>query len=188
MNNTNLRNKNLTFIIDVALFAALAYIAVSLLHIPYGRGGVLHLGDSVIFIAAALLGKKKAALAAALGMTTFNLLSPYAVYAPYTFVIKGVMGYIAGYIAYRKDYEGRNLLNNAFAFATAGAWMILGYYLTAALMASYLLGGSDVTFGAALVTALVAIPGDIIQVVGGMVIALPIIQALKKTPFLKNRN
>ena len=69
-----------------------------------------------------LLGSKKATAASAIGMCLFDLLSPYAIWAPFTFVIKGIMGFIAATIACRKNYNGNSFWNNFFAFTIASIY------------------------------------------------------------------
>lgn len=170
--------------VQVALMAALTYIATSVINIPSGVivKGVVHLGDSMVFLAAVLLGRKKAFLSAAIGMCLFDLLSPYAIWAPFTFVIKGVMGYIAASIAYRSNYDGENIWNNIFAFAIAGIWMILGYYIAGVIIMHFVM---KVAVGQAFVLAAAEIPGNIAQVVVGMALALPLGKILKKANVIR---
>lgn len=160
-------------IVQVALMAAMAFVVTYAIEIPVGTKAVLHLGDTIVFTGAILLGKRKAALAAALGMGLFDLLSPYAIWAPFTFVIKGVMAYIAASIAFRNEYNGDKIINNIIGFIIAGIWMILGYFIA---------GG--VIYGS-FVVAIGDIPGNIIQVAAGIVVSLPLIKALKKANFLR---
>lgn len=155
-------------IVQVALMAAMAFVVTYLVEIPVGTKAVLHLGDTIVFAGAILLGKKKAALAAALGMGLFDLLSPYAIWAPFTFIVKGLMAYIAASIAYRKGYNGDKLLNNIIGFIIAGIWMILGYFIAG----RFIYGSFAVAVG--------DIPGNIIQVAAGIVVSLPLIRAFKK--------
>lgn len=163
-NKTNIRALD---IVQVALMAAMAFVVTYVIEIPVGTKAVLHLGDTIVFAGAILLGKKKAALAAAIGMGLFDLLSPYAVWAPFTFVIKGLMAYIAGAIAFRKGYEGKNVVNNIFAFIVAGIFMIVGYYFAGGVIYK------------SLVVAIGDIPGNILQVAAGLVLSLPLIKALR---------
>lgn len=158
-------------IVQVALMAAIIFVTTYVIEIPVGTKAVLHIGDSMVFTGVVMLGKRKATIASAIGMGLFDLLSPYAIWSPFTFVIKGVMAYIAASIAYRKDYNGESLINNVFAFVIAGVWMIAGYYLA---------GG--IIYGS-LITALGDIFGNVIQVAAGIIIALPIIKALRITKF-----
>ncbi|MFL0246431.1 ECF transporter S component [Candidatus Clostridium stratigraminis] len=175
MEKRRIKSRNKTVdIVQVALMAAMAFIVTYVIEIPVGTKAVLHLGDTIVFAAAILLGKKKAALAAALGMGLFDLLSPYAIWAPFTFVIKGVMAYIAASIALRNAYNGENLINNIIGFAIAGIWMILGYFIA---------GG--IIYGSFIV-ALGDIPGNVIQVAAGIILSIPLIKALKRANIFKN--
>jgi len=164
-------------IVQISLMAAITFIATSVIHVPTFMG-VLHLGDSMVFLSAILFGRKKSAIASAVGMCLFDLISGYTLWAPFTFVIKGVMGYIAGTIAYRKDYNGNNLSNNIFAFVVAGIWMIVAYYLGGTVILTFI--SKEFAFKQALLISLKDIPTNILQVVAGIVLALPLIASLKR--------
>ncbi|MCB2299991.1 ECF transporter S component [Clostridium tagluense] len=163
-------------IVQISLMAAITFIATSVIHFPSSMG-VLHLGDSMIFLSAILFGRKKAAISSAIGMCLFDLMTGYTMWAPFTLVIKGGMGYIAGTIAYRKNYDGNKFSNNVFAFVIAGIWMIVAYYLGGAIILTFI--SKEFTLQKALIIALKDIPTNILQVVGGMALALPLITALK---------
>ncbi|MFT5873006.1 MAG: putative membrane protein [Clostridium sp.] len=164
-------------IVQISLMAAITFIATSVIHIPTFMG-VLHLGDSMIFLSAILFGRKKSAISSAVGMCLFDLLSGYTMWAPFTLVIKGVMGYIAGTIAYRKGYNGDNTSNNIFAFVMAGIWMVAAYYLGGAIILTFI--SKEFALSQALIVSLKDIPTNILQVIGGMALALPLISALKR--------
>ncbi|KEI14251.1 membrane protein [Clostridium novyi B str. ATCC 27606] len=166
-------------LIQIGLMASIIFILTSVVHIPSFMG-VIHLGDSMIFLGAILLEKKKGAISAAIGMSLFDILNGYILWAPFTFFIKGIMGYIAGVICYRKNYNGENLLNNLFGFIVSGLFMIIAYYLSGVIMARFLIM-KVATMDQAFVIALKDIPGNISQVVGGVIIALPLSLILKKT-------
>jgi len=163
-------------IVQISLMAAITFIATSVIHVPTFMG-VLHLGDSMIFLSAILFGRKKSAISSAIGMCLFDLISGYTMWAPFTLVIKGVMGYIAGSIAYRKNYDGNNISNNIFAFVVAGIWMIAAYYLGGAIILAFI--SKEFALKQALIISLKDIPTNILQVAGGMALALPLIAALK---------
>lgn len=166
-------------IIRVALMAAMTYIATAFINIPTGGGlkGVVHLGDSMVFLAAILLGRKKAFFSAAIGMGLFDILSPYAIWTPFTFFIKGFMAYITASIAYRNNYDGEKLWNNMLAFAVGGMWMITAYYFAGVLLMHFV---TNIMFSQAFILSAAEIPGNIVQSVVGGAIALPIGRALKR--------
>lgn len=165
-------------IIEVGIMAAITYIATFMFHVPSFMG-VVHLGDSMILLGAVLLGRKKGAISAAIGMSLFDILSGYVYWAPFTFVIKGIMGYIAGKIAYRKEYKGENIGNNILAFCIAGIFMIGAYYLSGIVMARFIVLKSA-TLQQACILALKDVPGNISQALAGIVIGFPLSISIKK--------
>lgn len=173
-------------VIQVALMAAMAFVVTMFTQIPYGHNGVVHLGDAVVFIAALIFGKKKGAVAAAFGMALFDLSTPYAVWAPVTFIAKGMMAYIAGTIAYRKGYKGDNLLNNILACTLGGIFMVVAYYVGGVLIDTFLLSsGSSVAvisrIYANMTVELMNIPGNIVEAVVATIVAIPLVRILKKS-------
>lgn len=188
-----MENRNLTYssikirdIVQVSLMAALTYIATAVINIPSGVlvRGVVHLGDSMVFVSAIILGRKKAFLSSGIGMGLFDLLSPYAIWAPFSFFIKGIMAYIASSIAYRKEYDGKNIYNNIFGFLMAGIWMVAAYYISGSYIAHFTM---NVNLKTAFVLTMTHIPGDIIQVVAGTIIAVPLSRVLKKANIIRNK-
>jgi uncharacterized membrane protein len=173
-----LRNNLVVEIVQVGLMAAIVFIATSIIPIKTFMG-VLHAGDSMVFIAAILLGKKKAVLASAIGMVLFDLTHGYIVWAPFTLVIKGFMAYIAAKIAYRSDFKGESFINNLMAFVAAGIFMIAAYYIGGVIILSFLQADKQV-FSQALIAATKDIPTNIAQVVIGILIAVPLLGALRK--------
>lgn len=181
---TTLSSVKVQDMVQIALMAAMTYIATAVINIPSGVivKGVVHLGDSMVFLAAILLGGKKAFLSSAIGMCLFDLLSPYAIWAPFTFVIKGFMGYIAAVVAYRSSYTGNNTLNNVLACALGGIWMIAGYYAAGVILMHFT---TNVAFNQAFILAAAEIPGNIAQVLVGMVIAIPLGKIFKKANLIR---
>lgn len=158
-------------LVETALLTALVFISTAFINIKLptlSSGGLVHLGNVMLFVSAILFGKKKGAIAGAVGMALFDLSSGWALWAPFTFIIRGVMGYLVGAIAYSKDRNGNNLLVNFFAIIVSGVWMIAGYYIT------------EVILYGNWVTPFSSIPGDITQLVIGLVLSLPLVKILKK--------
>lgn len=54
-------------------------------------GGLVHLGNTMLFIAAIVFGKRKGVIAGAFSIGLFDLLSAWAIWAPFTFVVRGVI-------------------------------------------------------------------------------------------------
>lgn len=173
------RNSRVLDIVQVGLMAAIVFVATSIINVKTFMG-VLHAGDSMVFLAAIMLRKNKAVWASAIGMTLFDLTHGYLNWAPFTLVIKGVMAYLAATIAYRKNYNGENLKNNIFAFVLSGIWMIGAYFIGGAIIMTFL-SNEKQTLAQSLAAALKDVPTNIVQVVVGILIAVPLINALRKT-------
>ena len=174
-------NSKLRDLVRVSLMAAIIFVAAYMIHIPTA-GGVVHLGDCMVFIAAVVLGKKRGAYASAIGMALFDILSGYAIWAPFTFVIKGIMAYIVGAILEMRKSGGLKV--RLYAFLAAGIFMVPAYYLVQVLIGALLTGELGLT--AAFIYALKDVPTNIFQVVSGIVIALPLLKGLEKTPLVKS--
>jgi len=85
-------NKNMT---KTAMMAALVFVGIYLIKIPVPNG-YTHLGDCMIFLGVLLLGKKRGALAGAIGATISDVLGGYMNWAIPTFFIKYIMAFIMG--------------------------------------------------------------------------------------------
>ena len=160
-------------IVQMGMLSALTFVATMAIHVPSWNGGVIHLGDSMIFLTAVIFGKKYAAISGAVGMTMFDILSGYSVWAPYTFVIKAVMGFIVGSIAYTGGSKGENVYKNVLGMLLGGIWMISGYY------------AAEVMITGNLVSPVASITGNTIQFGAGAIIAFVIIAAIKKSGYFK---
>jgi len=101
---TNNYTKKLTF---GGLMIALVFVTTFSVKIPIPfTQGYIHAGDSMIFIAAILLGWKYGALAGGVGSALADILGGYANWAIPTLVIKTLMGALVGWIA--KDAKERD--------------------------------------------------------------------------------
>lgn len=86
MNKITQKTKSL---VRASLFCALCTVA-TLIAFPAGIGYV-NAGDIIVLLAAFSLSLPEAVAAAAIGSATADLICGYAIYAPATFIIKGVM-------------------------------------------------------------------------------------------------
>lgn len=100
------KNNKIYKITVTGLMAALCYVAFTYLKIPIpvpgGDTTALHIGNAFCVLAALLLGGVYGGLAGSLGMTVADLMDPmYVTSAPKTFILKLLIGLIAGFIAHR---------------------------------------------------------------------------------------
>ena len=163
------RSKTQELVLD-ALFIALTYAATWLLNIrlPFmGSGGLIHLGNVPLFIAAMLFGKKTGCLAGAFGMGLFDLISGWTAWAPFTFLIVGAMGFTVGWISEKKPLRAV-FANDVLSVVLAIIIKIVGYYF-----AEVILFGNWIA-------PLGSIPGNVIQVGVAGVVVLVLIPQLRR--------
>ena len=81
----------------------LYFTAVVNIRLPFApNGGLIHLGNVPLFLAAIIFGRKTGALSGAFGMGLFDLFSGWTAWAPFTFAIVGLMGFSVGAITEKK--------------------------------------------------------------------------------------
>ena len=153
----------------VAIFSALAFVATRFLQVPILQtGGYLNFGEAVIYLAAIIFGPIVGGLVGAIGPALADLSSPYAAFAPFTFVIKGLEGLLVGKIAENKE----NTAARITAIVVGGIIMICGYYIVEVFV-----------FMIPPAVALVEVPFNIIQMSVGGFVAILLAKKIKNMNF-----
>lgn len=171
----NVRVKEKNNISEIALnglLIAIVFVATFFIQIrlPISiNGGLIHLGNVALFSIAILFGPRRGAMAGAFGMCLFDLLSGWVAWAPFTFVVRGAMGFIIGSVAHIKGNNGNSFIYNISGIILGGLWMIAGYYATEGLLYGNWL------------SPLTSIPGNITQIALGILVGIPFSAAIKKT-------
>lgn len=93
---------SLNLFVKCAMLTALSVVLTMFPKVPTPSGGYVHFGDSVIYLAAIFLGPLPGAIVGAVGHSLADLYSGYVIFCLPTFIIKGIMGYVIGKIAYKK--------------------------------------------------------------------------------------
>jgi uncharacterized membrane protein len=153
--------------VTIGILAAMCAIATSI-RIPFGAGAMVHLGTACLFTVAITFGGAYAGLSGAIGSAFFDLLMGFSPYTPWSFLIKGTAGLLAGYVAYGLWPE------SAPASPAKRSWMpraILGCVLAAVLtLGGYILAWWQVT--GSLAVAISNAPGSLLTSGVGLVVAL----------------
>lgn len=133
------------------VFAALVAATTLMIRIPIpATTGYFNIGDAMIFVAALVFGPVVGGLAGGFGSAIADIIG-YPLFAPYTLVIKGMEGWIAGRIT------RRTAKSDWIACVCGGMTMVLGYLTVEALL-----------FGIG--AALEELPFNLFQVVAGIAI------------------
>lgn len=116
----------------------------------------------MIYIAAIAFGPSVGAFAGSVGSALADIAAAAPQFAPFTFVIKGIEGWIVGRLA------GGSTGANLRATILGGTWMVLGYFLAETLFARAL----GIAPTAAVGSALTELPFNIGQVAAGVVVSI----------------
>jgi uncharacterized membrane protein len=147
-----------------AMMSALVAASTYIIQIPVPQtGGYINVGDAMIFVSAMIFGPLIGGLSGGLGSAISDLLSPYAYFAPYTFIIKGLEGTIVGLIS-----NGKIWWRDIIAVVTGGVVMVSSYFFVEFFLMGY---------GTA---ALVEVPGNFFQITFGGLVGIPIAAAVRR--------
>lgn len=158
-------DRKLRKLVMSALLAALTCVATLVVQIPSPMQGYVNLGDCFVLLSGWLLGSLYGAAAGGIGSMLADLISGYAFYAPGTLAVKGIMAAAA---AFALRAMGNRKSSYAVGGLLAECWMVLGYFLYAALI-----------FGEGLAAAL-SIPGNIVQGALGLAAGLALVATAER--------
>ena len=155
-------------IVMASMLAALCCVATMIVKIPSPLKGYINLGDCIVLLSGWLLPPAYGFCAAGIGSALADLLSGYIVYAPATFIIKGIMAIIA-YLCFR-GLKGKikNTPSQIIGGVLAECEMILGYFVFEGFMYGF-------------APSLVNIPANAVQGAAGIIIGIIIVKIFEKS-------
>ena len=118
-------------IVISGVFAALVFVATQI-RIPTAIG-YINLGDGVILIASFIIGPL-AFFPAAIGSSLSDLIAGYAQYIIPTFLIKGLMGFVAGVLLRKSE---ATVIKKILTGIIAEIIMVAGYFIFESLPFMY---------------------------------------------------
>jgi len=167
-------NSNLKKIVMAALFAALACVATMSIRIPTpGTGGYIHPGDAIVILSGIILGPVWGLLAAGIGSAMADLLGGYFIYVPITFAVKGIIAFIAGTIYQKLGKTQKKRYMSVFLGGITDIIIVAGGYFLCEIP---LYGIS---------AAAASVPANLIQGIGGLVIAFVLYPVLLAVPDIR---
>lgn len=161
-------------LVYAALGIALVFVCTAFLNLRLpiaANGGLVHLGNVPLFIIAILYGRRFGALAGGIGMALFDVVGGWFLWAPFTLVIVGLMGYTVGVICEKR----RTLTAYILAMVAACLIKVVGYY-----------GAEGIIYGNWL-APLTSIPGNLVQIALAAIIVLPVLSKLRKNMPISSR-
>ena len=172
------KNDNTLIFVTTAMMTAMVMIATTFFKIPNAMG-YIHLGDGFVLLAAIILPKKYACFAGGVGAGVADIYGGYAVWAPWTLVIKIVMVLIVQLFfdfLMKRASNGKHIAKIAgipfaelFAYVLAVLWTVSGYYI-----AQGFISGNWIA-------PVADIPGNVLQAAVGSIITILVSVTLEKT-------
>ncbi|EJU21144.1 ECF transporter S component [Mogibacterium sp. CM50] len=172
------KSDNTLIFVTTAMMTAMVMIATTFFKIPNAMG-YIHLGDGFVLLAAIILQKKYACFAGGVGAGLADIYGGYAVWAPWTLVIKIVMVLIVQLFfdfLTKRASNGKHIAKIAgipfaelFAYVLAVLWTVSGYYIAQGFISgNWIAPVADV-------------PGNVLQAAVGSIITILVSVTLEKT-------
>ncbi len=158
-----------------AVLAAIITVATVIIQIPLPlSNGYINMGDTFIILGVYLLGMW-AVPSAVIGSVIADLITGYTVFVPATFIIKGLMAFVA-FAAYKalSGKKQHSVSAAIFSAVSAEAVMVTGYFLYSLI----LLDGN-------LYGAVAGVAGNAVQAAVAAVLSVIIMVSITKTKAIK---
>ncbi len=154
-------------IVMASMLMALCCVATMIIKIPSPLKGYLNLGDCVVLLSGFMLSPLYGFLAAGIGSALADIFSGYMIYAPATFIIKGVMALIAfyGFKILSKKYGNKPA--RIISGIIAETVMVIGYFVFEGVMYGFL-------------PSAVNIPANAVQGVVGLLLGVMLVGVFEK--------
>ena len=155
-------------IVTASMLAALCCVATMIIKIPSPLKGYINLGDCVVLLSGWILPPVYGFFAAGIGSALADLFSGYVVYAPVTFIIKGIMAIIAHFCFKGMHNKLGSTPSAVIGGALAEIEMILGYFVFEGFMYGF-------------APSAVNIPANGVQGIAGIVIGIILVKIFEKS-------
>lgn len=113
----------------IGIFAALTCVITMVIAFPIpATEGFINIGDAVVMITGLLFGPLIGSISGGIGSALADIFLGYTIYAPATFIIKGLEGFLVGLIANPKEYRIRIDYRDIVGVVVGGMIMVWGYF------------------------------------------------------------
>ncbi len=154
-------------LVYAALGIALVFVCTVFINVRLpiaANGGLIHLGNVPLFVIAILYGRWLGAVAGGVGMALFDVMGGWLLWAPFTLIIVGFMGYTVGAICEKRQTFQAYVL----AMVAACIIKIVGYY-----------GAEGIIYGNWF-APMASVPGNLVQIGVASALVLPVVLKLRK--------
>ena len=161
-----MKENKVQFIAVTAMAVALTYVFTAFVNVRLpiaANGGLIHLEMSLYLLWQFYSVRKQELSLGGVGMGLFDLLSGWTAWAPFTFIIVGIMGYVVGAMTEKHDQYGWKVAAIFAAFVIK----IVGYYI-----AEIILYGN-------FIAPISSVPGNVVQIAVAAVVVLIVIEPIE---------
>ena len=176
--NVRYKTKEAQQMITLALavvFTGLVFIGTAMISIALSSTGYFNIGEAFVYIAAIIGGPIVGGIAGAVGSSLADIALGYGIYAPGTFIFKGLEGVVVGFLvqfAYRTNKTLRKvLLGVFFVFIAAFTGYFSKFNIVGSITYSFGKSSNPITF---------SFPGYVITIIA-IVLALIVVFVAFKT-------
>lgn len=155
-------------IVFSALLASLVCVATMIIKIPSPLKGYINLGDCVVLLSGWILSPVYGFLAAGVGSGLADIFSGYAVYAPATFIIKGLMALVAHFVFKMMSKRLPSLPSRVISGTLSEIAMVGGYFLFEGFIYGF-------------IPSAVNIPANAVQGVAGLILGVVLVRVFEKS-------
>lgn len=159
-------------IVFSALLASLVCVATMIIKIPSPLKGYINLGDCVVLLSGWILSPFYGFLTAGVGSGLADIFSGYVIYAPATFIIKGLMALVAHFVFKMMSKRLPALPCRILSGTLSEIAMVGGYFLFEGFLYGF-------------IPSAVNIPPNAVQGVAGLVLGVILVRVFEKSGITK---
>lgn len=143
----------------ISIFAAIVCILTMTVSIPVpATGGYINIGDLGVMLAGLIFGPVIGFISGGVGSALADIFLGFPIWAPATFLVKGLEGFIVGLIANPRIFHGKRTYKDLLAVIAGGLLMVLGYFIVELFV-----------FNFGIVASLSEVPGNLFQFIFGAI-------------------
>lgn len=175
--NVRYQTKEARQMITIALavvFTGLVFIGTAILSVSLSSGGYFNIGEAFVYLSAIIGGPVVGFIAGGLGSALADVALGYGIFAPATFILKGLEGLVVGLLAQyanRTKTSTRKILLGMFLVAIAA--------LTAYFAPQTITGYINYSFGKTVKSVDFSFPGFVITIIALSLAGLAVFVAYK---------
>lgn len=152
-----------------SIFAALTCVLTMLIYIPVpATGGYINIGDVGVMLTALIFGPVIGSLGGGIGSALADIFLGFPIWAPATFIVKGLEGLIVGLIANPRKVRTYFNFYDIIAVIIGGLTMVFGYFIVEVFI-----------FNFGIAAALIELPGNLFQSIIGAIISISLVVVLR---------